>query len=199
MANAPPGWFPRYYQSEDDEQIVELLQASFDGWPKVEVAVSPLDHLRWKLASPVNAWRQNIVGEAAGRVISTRLYVLRDASVCGRPMICKLGLETCVHPDYRNAGIMSVVQDYADERHQEIDVHFLYSQHPALLHIRKRQTVIPFRRIISLVRTTDDVPGPTASPGGRSKRATRSTAVSMSFGKRLEESSGCCSIEDSNS
>jgi GNAT superfamily N-acetyltransferase len=162
MASAPPGWFPRYYRPEDDEQIVELLQASFDGWPKVEVAASPLDHLRWKLASPVNAWRQNIVGEAAGRLISTRLYVLRDSSVCGRPMICKLGLETCVHPDYRNAGVMSVIQDYADERLQEIDVHLLYSQHPALLHIRKRQTVVPFRRIISLVRTADAAPEATA-------------------------------------
>lgn len=164
MASPPPGWFPRYYRSEDDRQIVELLQASFDGWPKIEVPASPLDHLRWKLASPVNACRQNIVGEAAGRVISTRLSVLRDASVCGRPMICKLGLETCVHPDYRNAGIMSVIQDYADERLQEIDVYLLYSQHPALLHIRKRQSVIPFRKIISLVRTTDGAPGATAAP-----------------------------------
>lgn len=154
-ANAPTGWFPRYYRPEDDEQLVELLHASFDGWPKVEVAASPLDHLRWKLASPVNAWRQNIVGEVAGQLISTRLYVLRDAYVCGRPMICKLGLETCVHPDFRNAGVMSVIQDYADERLQEIDLHLLYSQHPALLHIRKRQTVIPFGRIISLVRTAD--------------------------------------------
>jgi hypothetical protein len=154
MADPQFEWIPRYYRPEDDEQILDVLRASFDGWPKVEVAASPLDHLRWKLASPVNAWRQNILGEAGGRVLATRLYVLRDGSVCGRPMICKLGIETCVHPSYRNAGIMSAVQDFGAERLGEIDVHFLYSRHPALLHIRKRQAVVPFGRVHRLVCST---------------------------------------------
>ncbi len=164
MAESSLVWSARYYRPEDDEQLLELLKVSFDGWPKVEVAAASLDHLRWKLASPLNAWRQNIVGEAAGRVIATRLYVLRDGSVCGRPMVCKLGIETCVQPSYRNAGIMSALNDFGGERLGEIDVHLLYSGHPALLRIRKRFVVLPFRGVSALVCSSNGGRSPAQAP-----------------------------------
>ena len=159
MAVTTSGWSPRHYRPEDDEQILELLQVCFDGWPIVETNVRPLEHLRWKLASPLNSWRQDVVCEHEGRIVGCRLYTLREAWTGDRPLVWKIGIETAVHPDYRSRGAAGAMQDFGDQRFSEVDAHLLFSNHPALLEIRKRQVIHPLPTV-RVLRWTAESPRP---------------------------------------
>jgi hypothetical protein len=42
-------WQARFYRPGDDQGILDLLVATFGAWPKHEITVPAIDHLRWKL------------------------------------------------------------------------------------------------------------------------------------------------------
>ena len=109
-AALPPGWAPRFYEPGDDEALLALLEEAFDPWPKRELAVPALDHLRWKLASHPNATKLHIVGEVDGRVVGWQGCWLQRVQVDGRILLAKQGLDYCVHSEYRRLGIRTRVR-----------------------------------------------------------------------------------------
>ena len=106
----PPDWAPRFYQAGDDEGLLELLTEAFDPWPKRELTVPALDHLRWKLASHPYATKLHIVGEVDGRVVGWQGCWLQRVRVDGQLLLAKQGLDYCVHPQYRRLGIRTKVR-----------------------------------------------------------------------------------------
>lgn len=77
----PLDWSPRFYEDADAEQSASVLQAAFDGWPKVETTVSAVDHLRWKMASHPKSARLCMVGEVSGRLVASQCYWLQRIKV----------------------------------------------------------------------------------------------------------------------
>jgi hypothetical protein len=181
MAVTTSGWSPRHYRPEDDEQILKLLQVCFDGWPSVETNVQPLEHLRWKLASPLSSWRQDVVCERDDRIVGCRLYILREAWTGDRPLVWKIGMETAVHPDYRNRGAAGAMQGVGDERFSEVDAHLLFSSHPALLEIRKQLVILPLRAVRVLRRRAE---GP--RPAGTDRSGSWQVRPLASFDDRVD-------------
>ena len=141
----------------DEPGLLQLLQAAFDGWPKVPVAVSPLEHLRWKLSSHPNAYRYAIVAEAEGQLIAIRQFFIERIKARDRVWLLRNGFDSAVHPDWQARGVMGAIRTFRVDRFtDEIDLHIGYGNNPAVLKLRKREEIRYFSNPVDVL--TLDLP-----------------------------------------
>jgi hypothetical protein len=81
-------WVARFYRKGDDEGILDLLVATFAGWPRQEITVPPLQHLRWKLLERDDVRPWQIIVEDAGRVIGLSAIFRQLLKLQGSPRYC---------------------------------------------------------------------------------------------------------------
>ena len=105
----------RFYRPGDEEGMLRVLQASFPRWPSFETNVSPIDHLRWKLAGDAPPVNDHIVAEVDGQVVGVRLAVIRRYNVLDRALRCRMDVDMAVLPEYRGRGINSAVVRFGVE------------------------------------------------------------------------------------
>ncbi len=95
----------RDYNPGDEEEIVELLQLGFDGWPHFDIACSPLEHWRWKYQeNPIGRSLINIA-ECERRIIGARQSYLQRICIGHKVFRSMYAGDLVVHPDYRRMGI----------------------------------------------------------------------------------------------
>lgn len=97
----------RSYQDDDEPKLLALLQAAFGSWPRLDVAVPPVEHLRWKLRSSDASLGLHTIAEADSQMIGAWLVDIQEFKVGARILTCRRGMDTCVHPDHRSAGVMT--------------------------------------------------------------------------------------------
>jgi GNAT superfamily N-acetyltransferase len=95
--------------------MLDCIVAAFGPWPAIDIDVSPLDHLRWKLGPEIDGRRYHIIAEDSGRIVACGLArplraKLRDAIVAA----CLYG-DMAVLPEFQNQGLMGRVWDHQDE------------------------------------------------------------------------------------
>ena len=130
MSDASDAWSPRLYRTDDDERALALLTAAFDGWPKVEIAVDPIEHLRWKLHSADDAHRYHAVAEAGARIIGFRAFFVQRVKLRGRVVRARQSFDEAVHPEFQRRGAMEGMRRFCDP---PLDFHFgVRSGHPAI-------------------------------------------------------------------
>ena len=131
----------RFYRESDEEQVLSVLEAAFPAWPNVEVAVDPVDHLRWKLSSHPVAMRHHLVAECDGRIVAARCLWGQRALAKGRELLLRQGIDTSVHPDYQGRGVMAEVRRFAPEAFvPAFDLHFgNQSVHPAMVALWEKE------------------------------------------------------------
>ncbi len=130
----------RLYQPGDEEGLAELLQASFDAWPKVETSASPRDHLLWKLSSDPESHRFQVVAAAGAKIVGCRLFFFNWFRIQGQRLCCRQGFDLAVHPDYQGQGILNNMWAFARQHFDtENDFNFGVGAHPATLHMRVAQ------------------------------------------------------------
>jgi ribosomal protein S18 acetylase RimI-like enzyme len=155
----------RFYRPGDEESLLVLLQTTFGGWPKLEIAVPAIDHLRWKLSSDPSPERYQVLAEAGGRIVGCRLFFLYEVRVRGRSYFIRSGFDLAIHPDYRGRGILNEMWAFARKHlDDQNDFNFGVGDHPAALHMRASQGNIDIaNRIHVLVHDGVPVdPGPDA-------------------------------------
>ena len=65
-AELPADWSPRNFRAGDEEGILRVLQSAFERWPRGELTVAPIEHLRWKLSSADVALRHHRIADVNG-------------------------------------------------------------------------------------------------------------------------------------
>jgi len=151
--NAASGWTSRALQPGDEPRLAELLAATFDGWPSVEVAVDPVEHLRWKLANHPDASRYHVVADAGTAIVGSRLFLVQDVLVGGRAFRARQEVDAAVHPDWQGRGVMSDMVRFANEAHgREPDLWYaVRSRHAAMLHLNESDDAEAFFSKVSVV------------------------------------------------
>lgn len=89
---------------EDFEAIVEVLDASFEGWPVHEVPASALEHLRWKLGGPYGGEHPSFVAEFESEMIGVITWLPRRALVRGELMRVIDGGDRAILPEHQGSG-----------------------------------------------------------------------------------------------
>lgn len=107
-ARLPETWLPRAYRPDDDEAILSVFQSAFPTWPNVDIdpAVSPLDHLRWKMSSHPVTKRFFMMAEVDGVVAGPRILLAQPVRIGGRQHLSFQPVDAAVSPQYRGRGIL---------------------------------------------------------------------------------------------
>jgi hypothetical protein len=161
----------RFYQDGDEGKLLALLEAAFGRWPRVDVAVAPVDHLRWKLRSGDASLGLHTIAEADSEMIGAWLVDIQDFKVGGRILTCRRGMDTCVHPDHRAAGVMTQMRELTREDfNRAVDFRLGgQTRHAGQLRLVKRE---PYEM---LGNTIQDRGGPRRIGPPRAKRPVRRT------------------------
>jgi len=115
MANEQD-WTLRYYRDGDEEGILELLTAAFGRWPGVDIAVAPIDYLRWKLNSHPIAPQFHYVAVADERIIGCQLIVVQRLKCGDRELLADTCTDYAVHPDYQGRGLSREIWEFDPKR-----------------------------------------------------------------------------------
>ena len=134
-------WSYRHLREGEEAPLLQLLVDSFGGWPQEDLAVEPLEHLRWKLQSHPEASRVQAIAVADSRIIASQLSWVRSAKVRDRVLTTRQGVDVAVHPDYEGRGVMRGLRAFAlDEQRQAYDFRLrMLSGHPAMVHLAQEE------------------------------------------------------------
>jgi len=115
----------RPFRPDDEEAVLRLLEAAFDGWPNRELAVGAAEHLHWKLRSSEQALRSHVVAEAGSTIVACRLFRIFDVETRGRPLRASWGSDTAVHPDFHGQRVMTRLRDFSlAQLRRSVDLQF---------------------------------------------------------------------------
>ncbi|MDA0351903.1 MAG: hypothetical protein O3A10_06795 [Chloroflexi bacterium] len=101
---------------EDAPAMLEVITAAFECWPDFALEVPPIDHLRWKMASPDGVPLHHSVVLVGDRVAAAQLRWARRLSVRGETRIGETGADLAVHPDFRGQRLSRLISDRDDAR-----------------------------------------------------------------------------------
>lgn len=134
----------RLVRNDDHAALLEHLQTSFDGWPSVDISVTAIDHLRWKLGDGWPGDVYNYVAELDGRIVAAQLHQLWRFKAGGRQLLACRGWDASVHPDYRGSGIMSQMRPFMIGDMPQADFLFGAARHPAIAKLYDREPRLHF-------------------------------------------------------
>lgn len=130
----------RLYQPGDEIGIAELLQTTFEVWPKIESSVSAEQHMLWKLSSDPDSKRFQVLAVASDKIVGCRLFFFNWFRIQGKRLCCRQGFDLAIHPDFQGQGILNDMWFYARKHFDdENDFNFGVGAHPAALHMRVAQ------------------------------------------------------------
>ena len=116
----------RTYKSGDEEQIIELLELVFQGWPHFDLNCPPIDHWIWKFKDNPSRTNLIIVGEIDDRIIGCDHSFFTRIKVGSSIMLCRQGLDAAIHPDFRGIGIYSRIFKMKDELDSKLNIGLTY-------------------------------------------------------------------------
>ena len=126
----------RLARPEDEEQILEVLVAAFDGWPLVPISVDPVDHLRWKQHSVDGLPNLTVVAEVDSRIASVRLDMARAVEIDGNRRLMVLNANSGTHPDFKGRGIYQTLREHEVASHGDVaDMSLGWTFNPVMRHI----------------------------------------------------------------
>ncbi len=135
----PEGWLVRFIRPGDEEGILRVLTEAFPRWPKLHCSVSPLEHLRWKLASHPVAERIHVVVDSPDGIVGTRLDWGLEAMINDCICTVRESIDRGVRPLFQHNHAMSAMRAYKQELHDaSFDMYLGYSSDvPGLRNLRK--------------------------------------------------------------
>lgn len=92
----------RPMQPDELDEVFALVQAAFGpDWPRLPLAVPPLDHLKWKQASPLIVPDDARVVHLDGKIVGYVCPVRRNVWVRGDTVAGGSAGDFAIHPDYQ--------------------------------------------------------------------------------------------------
>jgi GNAT superfamily N-acetyltransferase len=131
----------RPFHEDDLEALLGLFQAAFPRWPRVDVSVEPIEHLRWKMRLDETEERRSNVAELDGKIIAGSVSVSARAKLRDRIVLCSHGSDTAVHPAYQGQGVLSKRRQRSRSDQSEFTLMLGgKSTHPAMIGARRHNT-----------------------------------------------------------
>ena len=94
------------YLPGDETSIVELLQLVFNGWPKLDLSCTPLDHWKWKYEdNPLSTLKIITTINRDNNIVGCYHGVDLNVKVGEDVLPFNNGADVAVHPHYRRMGI----------------------------------------------------------------------------------------------
>jgi hypothetical protein len=97
----------RPYRHGDEEEINQLLDTVFKGWPHFYLNCSPLDHWRWKFEENPLKKISIAVSESDDSIIGCAHLTLQNIKIGSKNLLCFQTVDTVVHPDFRRMGLFA--------------------------------------------------------------------------------------------
>ncbi len=182
MAELTEDFLTRPYREGDEEGILGVLQSAFGRWPHAEIAVEPIDHLRWKLRSNETALEHHVIGEVDGRIAGAQLSLIQRVKVSDRVLLSRQGIDAAVAADEQNKRIYSRMRESRREMRPAVEMTFgTRSPHPAMARIwNRRRDPLQASVLVRPLRPHAGRPAglaQTLSPGWALLRTAGTTAV----------------------
>ena len=95
----------RAFNSNDEDAVLDLLQAAFGTWPRDMSGVSASEFFRWKHLDAPFGPSALVVAEADGLIVGFVAYMPWRFKARGRPVLSLRGTDLAVHPAYRRRGV----------------------------------------------------------------------------------------------
>ncbi len=104
-------WQPRLLRPGEEEALLRLLLDAYGTWPKAEISVEPLEHLRWKLEAGIEGYRAAVV-EHDGAIVGAVLLSFRPLWIDGRTILGTSGGDVAVAPAYQDRGMFTAMTPF---------------------------------------------------------------------------------------
>lgn len=113
----------RVFEADDQERVIELLQAAFGGWPRYVEGVTPEDFFRWKHVTGAFGPSIGLVAEIDGAIVGFYALTTWRLRIAGRPVRTNRSVDLAVDPTARRRGVsMALIE--ASPEHFPPDVIF---------------------------------------------------------------------------
>jgi len=116
----------RPYERSDGEQIVELLDIVFNGWPNHDLGCTPLEHWTWKNGGGKNT-SLGAVCVHNERIVGSLQSIPRSMRMGEASLLGSYGVDFAVHPDYKSKGISTRLNTITDGFLEASSVAFSYA------------------------------------------------------------------------
>jgi len=110
----------RPYSVGDDEKIVQLLEHSFDGWPKFDLNCTPLDHWLWKFTNNPLKTDAICLGIIEDEIRGCAHTIPKRLKLGDNIIISGNAVDVGVHPQFRGMGIWKVIDEGINELRKNI-------------------------------------------------------------------------------
>jgi len=131
----------RPYHPGDEEEIVELLELVFDGWPNFDLKCSALEHWRWKyLENPLKT-SFIALGVSDNKIIGANHSTPFRIKIGQSIYLGSYGSDAAVHPDFRGIGVKTKTQELKGEmrRPSGTTLAFSVSSNPIIIKSKLRR------------------------------------------------------------
>ncbi len=148
----------REYLPGDEEEIVNLLELAFNGWPHFDLDCAPLDHWKWKYLD--NPLKLNAIAVAViqNKIVGCNHGYYVKIKIGNKSLLCQQGGDLAVHPKYRRMGIYNKMRKPKSNLHksQKCDMTFSVTGNPIVIKssIKGGRSRFP-HPILSMSRITD--------------------------------------------
>jgi len=148
----------RIYHPGDGEEIVQLLELVFDGWPQFDLDCTPLEHWRWKYEDNPLKMTAISVGISHNQVIGCSHGFYVRVKIGDKVLLCQQGTDVAVHPDYRRMGVSTKMRELRNELQVKLNTDLTYNvvSNPFQIRsaLRRGRPRFP-RPVLKLVRIND--------------------------------------------
>jgi hypothetical protein len=108
----------RAFAAQDEEAVLQVLQAAFGRWPQGVSDISPSEFFRWKhMAGPLGP-STVVIAEMQGQIIGLAAYLPWRFCAHGRVLKAMRGVDFAVDPAYQRCGASMAIRgslSFADE------------------------------------------------------------------------------------
>jgi len=116
----------RTYREGDDNNIVELLKESFNGWPFFDINCSPINYWRWKYQDNPNGKGIIVCAETENKIVGISTAVPQKIKIKNDVYLGFYATDAAVHPDYRRMGINNKMRELREKLWTKANAKFVY-------------------------------------------------------------------------
>ena len=100
------------YKQGEVTQLVDLLELVFGSWPFVDLSCQSIEYWKWKyLDNPTGLVNVGLAWEENELLGCNHVYYVR-VKMGDKTFLCGNGTDSAVHPDHRNKGIYTKINEH---------------------------------------------------------------------------------------
>ncbi len=148
----------RTFRQGDQDEILQLLDLVFAGWPHIDLPCTSLEHWMWKNFDNPQARSVVLIAQTNGRVVGANHTVLLKIKIGEDYFIGGQATDLAVHPDFRGIGVRTKMRvskyDYCERA--GVVFYLAVSGNPIIIQsaIRRKNPIFP-HPILNLVKIND--------------------------------------------